>query len=521
MYITPNGTIQLINNIALTPNYEHTIYFGSGAARDAYFSQKVVATFSGGTYTRVNKSVVRVPVAADSIYNVTYLRFNNSGFSSRWFYAFVTGVEFVNPETTQISFQIDVIQTWFFTDCTLKPCLVEREHTESDEIGEHILPEPVELGEYIVGSYSRLNAMENPTLVFVCNFDENSWDWYLGGYGFATDAYNHTRGYWYGLKYVRFPATAAGFQQAGTFIQNAITNNKYNGIKAMYMAPTDSLYSASTFTVNKPARLANYTPKNKKLLTYPYNMLYVTNSQGSSAVYKYENFSGSNCDFENIQTCQINPVSILSPKMYAGVAVNTDESIYAGGYPQCTCNADSFDIYLANLTSWQNICKTSLQPITNALMNFGTGILSKGNIQSAAVSAFADYEHDKSQRYSNAAYGLLDTTLQPPQQAGAITNPALYLGGFIGFLCCQKSVKKEVAEKIDDFFTRYGYRVNTLKTPNISARPAFNYTKTNGCVIKGSCPADDLATICRIFDSGITFWKNGDNIGDFSLDNSV
>lgn len=521
MYITPNGTIQLINNVALTPNYEHTIYFSSGSARDSYFAGKVVATFTGGSYTRVNKGVLRVPVAADTIYNVTYLRFNNSGFSNRWFYAFVTGVEFVNPETTQISFEIDTIQTWFFTDCTLKQCLVEREHTESDNVGEHILPEPVELGEYIVGSNTRLNAMENTHLVFVCNFEESTWDWYTGGYGFVTDAYNHTRGYWYGLKYVRFPATVAGFQQAATFIQDAVTNNKYHGIKAMYMAPTDSLYTSSSVSITKPTRMANYTPKNNKLLTYPYNMLYITNSQGSSAVYKYENFSTNNCEFEEIQTCQINPVTTLTPKMYNGVAVNTDETIYVGGYPQCACNADSYDIYMANLTSWQNICKTVLQPITNGLTNFGYGVANLGGVAGSAVSAGGNMWRENMQNMTSAGYGALDSTLQPPQQAGAITNPALYLGGFIGFLCCQKSIKKEVAEKIDDFFTRYGYRINSLKIPNISARPSFNYTKTNGCIINGSCPADDLATLCKIFDSGITFWKNGDNIGDYSQNNSV
>ena len=30
-----------------------------------------------------------------------------------------------------------------------------------------------------------------------------------------------------------------------------------------------------------------------------------------------------------------------------------------------------------------------------------------------------------------------------------------------------------------------------------------------------------MKNICKIFDNGITFWKNGNEIGNYSLDNSV
>ena len=82
-------------------------------------------------------------------------------------------------------------------------------------------------------------------------------------------------------------------------------------------------------------------------------------------------------------------------------------------------------------------------------------------------------------------------------------------------------VQPEIAKTIDDFFTEYGYATKRVKKPNINVRPHWTYTKTIGCNLKGNAPADDLKAIKDIFDNGITFWKNGDEIGNYSLDNSV
>ena len=78
----------------------------------------------------------------------------------------------------------------------------------------------------------------------------------------------------------------------------------------------------------------------------------------------------------------------------------------------------------------------------------------------------------------------------------------------------------------------YGYQTNRVKIPNINAREHYTYVKTCGCnivsgkenendVIVGGLPTDDLHKIVSIYDNGITFWKNGNNIGNYSLDNSA
>ena len=76
----------------------------------------------------------------------------------------------------------------------------------------------------------------------------------------------------------------------------------------------------------------------------------------------------------------------------------------------------------------------------------------------------------------------------------------------------------------------FGYATNKVKTPNRNSRPHWNYVKTRGCVLHsgrvaadgtltGGLPADDMAKINAIYDNGITFWKNGSEVGDYSLNN--
>lgn len=83
------------------------------------------------------------------------------------------------------------------------------------------------------------------------------------------------------------------------------------------------------------------------------------------------------------------------------------------------------------------------------------------------------------------------------------------------------SCTAEYARMIDDFFTMFGYVTKRNKIPNRNVRPHWTYTKTMGCTVTGSVPAPDMNKICSIYDNGITFWKKGSEVGNYSLDNTV
>lgn len=65
----------------------------------------------------------------------------------------------------------------------------------------------------------------------------------------------------------------------------------------------------------------------------------------------------------------------------------------------------------------------------------------------------------------------------------------------------------------------YGYKTNKIKKPERNSRPHWTYTRTIGANVSGNVPADDLTEIAAIYDAGITFWRNGDEVGDYSLNN--
>ena len=66
--------------------------------------------------------------------------FQNTSFGIKWFYAFITNVEYINNETSEITIEIDVMQTWHF-DYTVNQCFVEREMAATDDIGGNLVPE--------------------------------------------------------------------------------------------------------------------------------------------------------------------------------------------------------------------------------------------------------------------------------------------------------------------------------------------------------------------------------------------
>ena len=59
-----------------------------------------------------------------------------------------------------------------------------------------------------------------------------------------------------------------------------------------------------------------------------------------------------------------------------------------------------------------------------------------------------------------------------------------------------------------------------LAVPQMNNRPHWTYVKTAGARIEGDLPQDATKEIEDIFDNGSTFWKNMNEVGNYSLDNT-
>ena len=125
MYINPNTTIKILKNVPLDPTYDHTIYWSNIDGDDAnhtrakanqstYFSSKAKYSLDNQSYQRVKRGWIRVAILAENLYDCNYVMFQNTAFGSKWFYAFIKSVEYINNTVSEIEFEIDEMQTWWF-----------------------------------------------------------------------------------------------------------------------------------------------------------------------------------------------------------------------------------------------------------------------------------------------------------------------------------------------------------------------------------------------------------------------
>ena len=114
------------------------------------------------------------------------------------------------------------------------------------------------------------------------------------------------------------------------------------------------------------------------------------------------------------------------------------------------------------------------------------------------------------------------THLTLPDQANNTQgNSAMVAVGIKDFAFMHMHIRPEFAEIIDEYWNVYGYPCHRVKKPNISSRRHWNYVKTIGVNITGSIPANDMVKIKSVYDNGVTFWRNGSEVGHYELDNSV
>lgn len=518
MYIEPNTVIKILKDCPLDNSYDHTIFFTSASAQFSFFNEHTKYTLDKQSYQRVKRGYMRVSIQAENLYDCNYLMFQNTSFGTKWFYAFIKSVEYVNNVTSEIEFEIDVMQTWFF-DYTFKKSFVEREHAIDDTIGANTVPERVELGDYISDGVDGTEMLGNKSIVVAATFQ------YFPESNEIVDMPGTMYGGVYsGLCYNAFPTTETGEANVTKLIQKASEAGKDNGIVAIFMIPTsmltDSKGSGKKYTISKSKNinsLGSYTPRNNKLYTYPYNFLYVTNIQGNSAAYPYEYFSGSTCEFVLGGDCSPNPSCILYPLNYKGAQANIDEKLTLSGWPQCAYNTDAYKAWLA-----QNSASLATGGITS-VMSAGVGVagaLVMSNpvtagiaIGMTAVSLFT--------KIANTVATVHEHSIMPRQAHGSTGSTTMEALGLLDFAFMHKHIKPEYAEIIDGYFDMYGYATNRVKIPNRNGRPHWNYVKVLGAVLVGSVPADDMKLITNIYEKGITFWNNGYDVGNYSLDNSL
>lgn len=509
MYVEPNTNIRLLSYVPLDSSYDHTIYFSTKSAQTEYFMSCTKYSFTNQSYQRVQRGWMRVQGWAENFYDCNYLMFQNSAWGNKWFYAFITSVEYINNEVAQIGFEIDVMQTWFF-DYNLDQCWVEREHTASDNYFENTVVEDVNLGNEYVCSGTHIYDLNDMSVCILANRVSEE----------GTEASRTINNIYTPMNIVAgVPATDP------EAIDTLLEQYNENDIVTVYQYPS-FLGDASTETAESDdyttgpnlSTIDGYTPKNKKLFSYPYNWLLVTNNSGQTAELKWELWDDSHRgEFRVTGVFVSTPAVICYPLYYRGIYQDYDSGIVMSNFPQCPWAGDTFKAWWA-----QNKASFVTSGITSVLSSIGNGVvagaLTGGNLAVAGISAVTSI----GSTVASSVAKVEDIKNTPSQTHGQTQTDSLNPGiGRVQFNFYNMCIRAQEARIIDDYFTRYGYAIKRNKVPNRNVRPHWTYTKTAGCTITGSVPADDAKKICDIYNNGITFWANGGEVGNYSLDNSI
>ena len=552
----PNSIARL-GVVPFDRTYRHTMTFPSRAAQTSYFTGVCTRVMSESVYIRPEDGSVRFNVNASEINQHNYIMFTNTE-SSRWWYAFVLDVEYINDETSRVIFQIDVMQTWMF-DYTVHPCYVEREHANDDTVGNWLLDEPVSTGELKFVASDILDSTNHPStgltelvpIVFTSE-EPYSGDW--GGFAKRT-----VNGGWNNAVY-----SGAGMYVFKSGVLDEVNSwltslNKAGGgsaVSSIILFPKalipdnwpsggnvfDSFQKAETKQVEWApfvgARngLDGYMPRNNKLYTYPFNFLRVTNFRGAYHDYRFEFFSDSTQPRFNVRGTPDAAADIFcQPKDYNGLTTGVEEQLSLGGIVQANWVYNSYQNWLA-----QNAGNNLLNLISGALMivpaarAVGAGV--KGAVEFGGLKAANRVDIVKDMAGVNpleaagAAMGaqslaqlganVFDASQAPSKLVGTVTGAAVSGIGYGTFGAYRMCVRRNFAKLIDDFFDMYGYTTQELKVPNVTGRACWNYVKTRNSCVTGAVPSADLAQINANFDNGITFWHDA-NVGDYNRSNNI
>lgn len=523
MAITPNSNLILYKGVALSADYTYTIWFSSASAQVAYFNTKMSHAYVNFTYIR-NGGYISVPGKADDYYDVNYCSFANLSYGDKVFYAFVTDVVYINDDTTYLFIQLDIIQSWMF-QMQFQKCFVEREHVSDDTIGKHTVPENLPFGDLVVQQSSEYKYAPKPVVK------------YAGSHYSATVINN-----------VYDPLVTEDDPSA---ISSALDDLSETPERIAYVkmgcTPKDESITfprnTTVFTFNGDS----YTPVNKKLFTYPYCALYVDDYGTNSALLKWEDFANpASASFRFKADTRPYPFMTLIPKSYRGVAEASAYMVAKTDFPDCPYIIDNFRAWLSSngakqSLQYQALVEQNTIQDTAGLVNILTGALGSAVSVGASVAtgipqnpgdfgagaAISNYLGKQSREVNRqVAKQSLSIDVSYAETHGTSIGGQFGGGnipwfmGLIGWRFQAQGIKPEYARIIDDFFTRFGYKVNRYKIPNLKSRTRFNYVKTVGCVITGNIPQSVITGVEKIFDAGITLWHSTD-VGNYSIRNEI
>ena len=577
MFITPNSTVEIMRGIRLDKEHNHTAYFQNETAQDVWYYNWVENEgfrLTNYTFLKEDGTInVQIDLTAGLTYTAisrcNYMRFKNTSYYNKWFYAFIDKVELMNNRCAKIYFTLDVMQTWLYgVDYTVLPTMVEREHTSYDAIGANILPEPIRDGELVYGwadfpliyrpngAQYTLNLNNLALIVAIScqvNFTQNqdgSWN--------ATIVPQLTETTYFGknnvssLNYLKFTNTTEGIRKFAALMDEIQQEGIVDTVFSIFWFPSifhqttgdipshgawsdfGKDYSIENVMVENHSfqNLDGYVPKNKKMFTYPYYRFTLITQNGCTD-YPFEYFENKIPTFNVYGAVSPAATVKIFPAHYKKANSNyipkwstLDDSIEIGGYPTVPYNNDLAAAYYAQWNAGMSFRKgrwgldTAAQTVISAAQ---TAIPTPLNIAKNAVIGFEKSVASVSDEIAKSGEEMAAKSVAPIRTEGTATDVTLLQAGGFGVVATYRCLRYDLAKMVDDYFTQYGYACREIKTVSVRNRTHYTYVKTIGANIEvdegTGMPHDYEEEICNCFNKGITYWVDPSEIGDYSVTN--
>ena len=489
MYIEPNTIIKLYKNIPCDNEYINTLFFENRTAQNNYFhgTANVIQILEKQAYTRQSRNKIRIQGNISSIFQCNYMAFQNASFMSKWFYCFVTDVEYVNNVTVEITYEIDYIQT-FLLDCKLNECFIKRNHVKDDTIGKNITPENIALGEYHFSDYKIIDSLYMRDMAIAVNYIDVNGTQHFGG------KYD---GVYSGSKIKVFRDD--DIESVNSFIDKYYA--KEDSILSIYMLPkfcineeipvgglvlSEPVYDSTgtnielslvDFKLTGEELNGNYKPRNKKLYTYPFNFFQIVTADGKTLNLRYEFFKEMT---PRIRCCSVitQPVScVIYPDGYKGTKDTAtgfektqpllNEQLIVDNFPVCSFANDSWRKYAQSELPLQ-----LFQGLGKIGANYATGIAAsklRGSGTMSAEYGMSSTELNQAKNNISTQRGLISTgidilssmytasVLTADTTNGSFSHGSVNVAsGYAMIYGCRVHTNTEMTKQIDDYFDRFG-----------------------------------------------------------------
>lgn len=503
-------------------------YFDNDGAMYGWMQGHTAHAKTGCSYQRGDeRPYISVNINYYDLLDCDMVMWQNTDTDAKWLYANITGLEWVNPNLTRVYFKIDAFCSFCGSiDWNNSYSLVEREHVENDWNGSVPNWDNIGVAEPINCDISRVTTFIDrtytPDRIVVITPYAASGEVNIRG---TTDY-----GVYSGLSRLIFQ-DASGVNE---YLQGIAESDegKLQNIVAVISLPSAFL-NGTEGTVELTAPWAAPLCNNAKCYSSQFCNITIEGMLGSSQSYMPELLPASTTISFNY-VCRFTGDTggiVVCPSQYGGTMWpgNADIGFTINEFPQGAFVGDAYAEW--KVVNGMSMLSRGINAVLGAATIAGVGLSGGAALPAVAgVSGMTALDAGLvGMRVANGASnaGSLVNVLRDYKAA---KKGSALIGGNSGSASANlaaavdeygfkvRSYMPPLSElyAIDNFFDRYGYKVDRLKVPNRNNRPFWNFVKTSEGHIAGNMPSFYRIEIENMLNQGVTFWASGRTIGDYS-----